>query len=72
MRTATAPCWRKTKKQRVDEKVSKLLSSYNDVGPKTTMALTEHKKRSQLTAKYFPGKDIPLTAKENHDVLNAI
>jgi hypothetical protein len=63
-RTAgTAPVWRKTKQQRVDEKVNKLLASYNEA-TRPALALSEQQRRAQLTAKYFPGKDVPLTQKD--------
>lgn len=38
----TAPCWRKSRQQKVDEKVHKLLSSYNEAANKKQhVALTQ-------------------------------
>lgn len=59
-RTATAPCWRKPKAQRIDEKVQKLLDSYKDTSDGNVYAQTESQRREQQTKKYFPGKDVPL------------
>lgn len=47
----------------MDEKVNKLLTALNE-NSKPVIALSDHQKRAQLTAKYFPGKDIPLTQKD--------
>lgn len=57
------PCWRKTKQQRVDEKINKLLTALSEHS-KPAISLNDHQKRAELTAKYFPGKDVPLTQKE--------
>lgn len=64
-RIATAPCWRKPKAQRIDEKVQKLMTSYkeSDQGA-NPFAQTDSQRRGQAMQKYFPGKDIPLGARD--------
>ena len=61
-RSTTAPCWRKPRYQRVDEKVQKLLDGYKqaDVEDQVKLAKTESDKREDVLQKYFPGHDVPL------------
>lgn len=61
-RATTAPCWRKPRQQRVDEKVQKLLEGYQqvDISEKIKMARTDSERRTKTLQKYFPEKDVPL------------
>ena len=62
----TAPCWRKPKAQRVDEKVNKLLKGYNDAGSRA-LTVSDNQRRDNRIQKYFPGKDIPLGKRAEED-----
>ena len=65
-RVVTAPCWRKPKGQRVDEKVQRLLTTYNEVAQSdryNPLVHSDAQRRDFFIKKYFPGKDIPLGQK---------
>jgi hypothetical protein len=49
-RQATAPCWRKSRAERVDEKIARLKKSDQlaNVGDSNELLISERKKRSKL------------------------
>ena len=67
-RQSTAPCWRKTKQQRVDEKILKLeqafAESQQNEQAKKIMIMSETKKNLMNVQKYFPWKEVPLGQKQ--------
>ena len=66
-RQATAPCWRKTRAERVDEKIARLKKSDQLAAAVDTneLMMSERKKRNKLVNHYFPGPDKPLSAYQN-------
>lgn len=63
-RQATAPCWRKTRPERVDEKIARLRRSDKlaaEAGG-NELLMSDREKRSRLVQQYFPGKELPLSA----------
>ena len=66
-RQATAPCWRKTRAERVDEKIARLKRSDQLASSADTndFLISERKKRNKLVQQYFPGQDVPLSAYQN-------
>lgn len=66
-RQATAPCWRKTRAERVDEKIARLKRSdaLAAVAVSNELLMSEREKRSKLVSQYFPGQDKPLSAYQN-------
>ena len=66
-RQATAPCWRKTRAERVDEKIARLKRSDKlaaEAGGHELL-MSDREKRSRLVQQYFPGKDLPLSAPQH-------
>lgn len=63
-RQATAPCWRKTRAERVDEKIARLKKSdaLAQAVDTNELMMSERKKRNKLVQHYFPGPDKPLSA----------
>lgn len=66
-RQATAPCWRKTRAERVDEKIARLKRSeiIAAAGSSNELLMSEREKRSKLVSQYFPGQEKPLAAYQN-------
>ena len=59
-RQATAPCWRKTRAERVDEKIARLKRGTEAVAGPNELLMSERAKRSKLVSQYFPGPEKPL------------
>lgn len=65
-RQATAPCWRKTRAERVDEKIARLKrSDALAAAGSNELLMSEREKRSKLVSQYFPGQEKPLSAYQN-------
>lgn len=68
-RQATAPCWRKTRAERVDEKIARLKRSdaLAVAAGSNELLMSDREKRTKLVSHYFPGsaKEKPLSAYQN-------
>lgn len=61
-KVATAPAWRKTRAQRVDDKIGKIRQMFSgeDGENPHPMLMSDSQRREKIMSHYFPGKDPPL------------